>query len=140
MSVNKFGQRRKEEQQRVSDGRRGDRGIGFVLTADDDFDVQGKRLTAVGEPKDATDAATVALVRALEDETARTFATKAEVNELALETADKVERVILPALEMVTNDVATLTGKMENDVLAIDPSDGNYVASKKRIRDVAFPS
>ena len=39
-------------------GQRGDPGIGFKLTDDGNFDINGKLLTNVAEPKDNTDAST----------------------------------------------------------------------------------
>jgi len=39
-------------------GEKGDPGIGFNLTDDDNFDIDSKRLTDVAEPKDNSDAAT----------------------------------------------------------------------------------
>jgi len=40
------------------EGEKGDPGIGFNLTDDGNFDLDGKRLTDVCEPKDNSDAAT----------------------------------------------------------------------------------
>src|SRR5207253_1209352 len=98
MPVDKFGQSSKPVS--TGSGPRGERGIGFVLTANGNYDLGNKRLTKVGTAILPTDAATLSKITELKENVKRT---------------------------------------LENEVLSLDPSDGNFNGMKKRIRDVAFP-
>jgi len=109
MSVNKFGSSTKS-----TAGARGERGVGFVLTADNHYDVQGRRLTNLKDGEDDNDATTVSQLKS--------------IGERILED-EKVETL--------SRDLNSLKNKVESEAMLSDRDTFN--AKRRRIQDVALP-
>jgi len=107
MSINKFGS---SSGSTTTVAARGERGIGFALTPDNDYDIRGHRLTNLKDGEDNSDATTVSQVESI-----------------------KVKS------ENLSQELTTLKRKIESDALLADHEAGNFLAKKLRIRDVGFP-
>lgn len=119
MSINKFGQALKRKKEEA--GPRGQPGVGFVLTAEKNYDMQNKRLTKVGEGIMPEDAVNYSQISSLETD------------------VEKLKTELPPSVSFLSNQLATEIAKIENNALYVDQTDGNFYAKKKQIKDVAFP-
>jgi len=111
-------------------GEKGDPGIGFNLTDDDDFDINGKRLTDVAEPKDNSDAPTKNYV----DTKNTAIKSKAEKTDVILRDGTQSIKGNLD-MEEVKDDDDNVKHKIINLANGTDKDDGVNLAQLKIYTD-----
>ena len=107
---------------RVEKGRpQGERGIGFHLTAENNFNIRNKRLTNVGDPVEGTDATTKKFVAVL-------LKTKAGTTYVKNELAKKVNKstlsdyVLKSDLNQTISDLNKTISDLNKTISAIKPN------------------
>jgi hypothetical protein len=138
MPVDKFGQSSKAVETGPSP--RGERGIGFILTADGNYDVMNKRLTKVGTPILPTDAATFSEIIDLKENVKRTL----EHEVLSVDASDgnfngMRKRIRDVAFPRHSNDAANKV-YVDRHFLGLSDDKTYFSASQKPIRDLGEPS
>jgi len=120
MSVNKFGSSTRKVASNGGGGGgvaiRGERGTGFVLTPDNHYDMQGKKITNLLDGQDSRDASSIAQLTSIGE----------SVLELQSINTD------------LLRDLNTLKNKVDSEAMLSDRD--KYYAQRKRIQDVALPT
>ena len=121
MSVDKFGRYRGKRAPA-----RGRPGVGFILTANGNFNIQNKRLTNVASPNDAADVATKVYVDKLHTDNLR------ELKDVHLNTKALIGATIP---EMVTIKVNASTASMIRRIETLEHNLANYMLSVDTSRE-----
>ena len=121
MSVDKFGRYRG----RIAPAR-GPPGVGFVLTAEGDYNMRNKRMRNIKQPNDATDAATKAYVDKLHTENIR------ELKDVNLNIKGLI-RATIP--ELISLKVNASTESLMKKIEAMDHNLANYMKSVDTSRE-----